>query len=271
MLLTGASGGLGHYIAYALAERKVKLALVAYPGDDLEALCNELLKRGVEAIWIVADLRVPEQRISMLEQVRTTFGNIDILVNNAGVEYTSLYHDLSEDNIREILNVNLEAPMILSHMVLPEMLKRRSGHIVNISSLAGKLGSACQEPYSASKAGLVAFTSALRASYRGTGVSASVICPGFVETGIYTKLKENTGFQAPLLLGTSHPELVARKVIRSIERDLPEVVINRYPVKPIIATMVIAPQVGEFLLRLTGAHDFFGKVAAALKQKHSLK
>ncbi len=265
VLVTGASGGLGTYITYALAEQDVKLALVAYPGAELEVLCQRVKRQGVQAAFLSADLRDRAQRHSVLDFVHKEFGEVDVLVNNAGVEFTSAYDDLSEQNIEDILRVNLEAPMVLTRLVLPEMLRRGHGHVVNVSSLAGKAGPAYQEPYAASKAGLIAFTSSLRATYRGSGVSASVICPGFVEAGIYENLKKQTGYSAPPLLGTSKPDAVARALIRAINSDLPEVIINPLPVRPLFAISAMFPSFGEFLTRQTGAHAFFKKVAAGLK------
>lgn len=266
VLLTGASGGLGTFMTHAFAERGVKLALVAHPGVDLEGLRNVVEKRGCHAVAYTLDLRDPAQRRWAVEQTRKELGPIDVLVNNAGVEFTSIYHELSEANICEVLNVNLEAPMILSWLVLPEMLKRKQGHIVNISSLAGKSGPAFQEPYAASKAALVAFTMSLRATYRGSGVSASVVTPGFVEAGIYADLKERAGCAAPALMGTSKPETVARAVIRSIESDRPEIIVNPLPVRPLLAFMALFPRTGEWISDRTGANEFFQKVVEA--QKH---
>jgi short-subunit dehydrogenase len=263
VLLTGASGGLGTYLAKAFAELGTHLMLVAFPGAGLEDLKQMAEQKGVRAVALAADLRDPEQRRLVMERTLAEFGGVDILINNAGVEFTSRYHELPEETVLDILRVNLEAPMVLTHMVLPHLLKRKAGFIVNMSSLAGKCGPAFQEPYAASKAGLVAFTSSLRATYRGSGVSASVICPGFVEAGIYTRLKETTGCVAPPLLGTSKPETVVRAVIRSIEKDLPEVIISRNPFRPLLGFIALFPSAGEWVLRQTGAHDFFGKVAEA--------
>lgn len=268
VLLTGASGGLGNYIARALAQHGVKLALVAYPGVGLDVLRQETERTaGTRAISMANDLRDPVQRRAVVEQVTKEFGPIDILVNNAGIEHTSAYHDLPEDEILDIVRVNLEAAMILTRLVLPGMLQRRSGHIVSMSSLAGKANPAFQEPYAASKAGLIAFTYSLRATYRQEGVSASVIIPGFVEAGIYAKLKEVSGCAAPPLLGTSPPEKVADAVIRSILKDLPEIIVNPLPVRPLLAVMATMPRVGEWALAKTGGHDFFRRVLAAQKQR----
>lgn len=255
------------HITRALAERKVKLALVAFPGIELDELQRSVTASGCEAFSLAADLRDPEQRHFVLEEVHRNLGEVDILINNAGVEITSAYHELTEKNIADIIGVNLEAPMVLTKLVLPEMLRRRSGHIINMASLAGKSGPAYQEPYAATKAGLIAFTSSLRGTYRRDGVSASVIVPGFVEAGIYAKLKANSGCAAPALLGTSPPEAVARAVIRAIEGDLPEVIVNSLPVRPLLATIAMFPRLGEWAANQTGANEFFHRVVVALKEK----
>lgn len=266
VLLTGATGGLGTVIAHAFARRGLNLALVASPGIELNGLRTALESQGVKVATWVTDLREPDQRRTMLVEVRETFGEVDFLINNAGVEFTAAYHELTEDDLRDILNINLAAPMVLTRLVLPEMLRRRAGHIVNISSLAGKSGPAFQEPYAATKAALVAFTSSLRATYRGTGVSASVVTPGFVEAGIYANLKSRSGCSAPRLLGTSKPEAVARAVMKVIERDQFEQIVNPLPVRPLLAFCALFPTLGEWLTERTGGNDFFRKVAARLRQ-----
>jgi short-subunit dehydrogenase len=266
VLLTGASGGLGTYIAEAFAARGVKLALVAYPGADLEALRESVGKHGCRAIAMDSDLRDAAQRREVVARVRKELGEVDILINNAGVEATSWYHELEDETILQMIAINLGAPAILTRQLLPSMLERRSGHIVNVSSLAGRGNPAFQEPYSATKAALIAFTYSLRASYHGTGVSASVITPGFVEAGIYANLKARTGCAAPAVLGTSPPGAVARGVMRAIERDLPEVLINPIPVRPLLMLSLLSPALGEWLTRITGANDFFLRVVEAQKR-----
>jgi len=267
VLVTGASGGLGLPIARELAKRGANLGLVAFPGVELPPLKKELETSGIRAFYLVADLRQPNERARVVETVARELGEVDILINNAGVEFTRPYHRLSEEEIASVLGVNLEAPMALTRLLLPSMLERRRGHIVNMSSLAGKSGPAYQEPYAATKAGLVAFTTSLRATYRGTGVSASVICPGFVEAGIYARSKEESGCAAPAILGTSPPEAVARAVVRSILRDLPQVIVNRWPVRPLFALTELFPAFGAWLTRLTGAHSYFQRVYEAQESK----
>jgi short-subunit dehydrogenase len=267
IVVTGASGGLGTVMSHAFAGLEANLALVAWPGLELEALRNALRHRGARAISIIADLRDAQERRRAIQAIYEEFGTIDVLINNAGVELTGAYHEQTEQDILDVVAVNLEAAMILTRLVLPEMVKRSKGHIVNISSLAGKGGPAYEEVYAATKAGLIAFTSSLRATYKGTGVSASVIVPGFVEAGIYAHLKEISGCKAPAILGTSQPDKVASAVIRAILRDKPEIIINPTPVRPLVALINLFPSFGEWLVDKIGTNDFFRRVVKASAEK----
>ncbi len=265
-ILTGANGGIGPFIAHALAAEGMHLLLVAYPGAGLGDVCSAVKEHGTRAQMLTADLREPAERQRVVEQAVQELGRVDVLVNNAGVEYSSPYHELSETQIKEVLNVNLEAPMMLTHLVLPGMLGRGLGHIVNVSSLAGKSGPGYQEPYAASKAALTAFTFSLRGAYRGTGVSASVVCPGFVEAGIYARLRASTGCAARGLLAACRPERVARAVVRSIRGDIPELIVSRYPVQPVLALAAISPTLGAWIIARLGVHAFFRRVVEAQRR-----
>jgi short-subunit dehydrogenase len=266
VLLTGATGGLGPHMAAALASRGMNLVLVAYPGGELEEVRLATLARGVKAISLVLDLAKDQDRRQAIEATKTEFGGVDLLVNNAGVEYSSYYHELSETRIKEVLSVNLEAPMMMSWLALPGMLNQGHGHIVNISSLAAKSGPAFQECYAATKAALFGFTMSLRATYRRLGVSASVICPGFVEAGIYSRLKTRAGRSAPALLGAVSPERVARALLRAVESDRLEIIVNRYPVRPLLALSAVSPSLGCWLAAQFGVNDFFQRVVDAEKR-----
>ncbi len=263
VLLTGASGGLGVYIARALAADGANVLLTACPGKELPELANQVSGYGVRSAYLVADVRSPEARQQLLFWAQKTFGAVDILINNAGVEYTGLYHELTTSQIQDVLDVNLQAPMMLTHALLKGMVERGTGHIVNMSSLAGRVGPACQEPYAATKAALVAFTYALRASYRQHGVSASVVCPGFVEAGIYSRIKAVSGRSAPPLLAACKPEKVAKTILRVIKRDSPEAVVSCLPVRPLLVLNSMFPSLGEWVGNKLGAHEFFRGVAAS--------
>ncbi len=260
-ILTGASKGIGVYVARALAKEGTNLVLAARSVSALEAVREEVERLGVRAVAVPTDVGDRSALESLVERSRSEFGAIDILVNNAGIELTLAYHKLTPEEIEEMVRVNLIAPMHLTWLVLPGMLERGQGHIVNMSSLAGKTGPAYGEPYGATKAGLIGFTQSLRATYRDSRVSASVVCPGFVEEGMYAKTKEEFGVEAPRRAGVSKPEAVARGVIRAIKKDLPEVIVNPGATRLLLTMAAMSPGLGEWILERIGANAIFQKVA----------
>lgn len=261
-VLTGASRGIGPYIARALVKERMNLVLAARSAAELESVAAEARAGGVRAIAIPTNVADRAALEALVAGANHEFGAIDVLVNNAGIVRPSAYHKLQAEDIERMIRVNLTAPMLLSWMVLPGMLKRRRGHIVNMSSLAGKAGPPYDEPYAATKAGLIGFTESLRAEYRGTGVSASVICPGFVEgAGMYQHLGEGRGLVAPRLLGTVSPEAVARAVVRAIKRDAPEVLVNPGPTRLLMTLAELSPSLREWVMRRFGVVDLFRRAA----------
>jgi short-subunit dehydrogenase len=268
-ILTGASGGLGMYIAKALASQKMNLVLTALSGSTLDDVAAKI-SHQTKVLSFPADLADRAALESLIINARNAFGAIDLLVNNAGVAMFFPYHKLRSDDIKRSINVNLTSSLLLTRMVLPGMLERGSGHIVNISSLSGKAGPSCAELYVATKAALIAFTESLRAEYRGTGVSASVICPGFVEAGIYQRAVEDTGLTAPWILGTSSPERVARAVVEAIKKDRPEIIVNPGPTRLLTTVAEFFPSFAEWVLRYFGINDWFRRVAETREQRGTL-
>lgn len=189
---------------------------------------------------------------------------VDVLVNNAGVLVIYPYDRLSIDDIERAVRVNLLSAMALARLVLPGMLERGRGHIVNLSSVAGKFGPPCDEVYAATKAGLIGFSESLRAEYRGRGVSASAICPGYVEeAGMYADGLEATGIPAPRWVGRTTPDAVARAVVVAIKRDRPEIIVNSPPVRPLSVLSELSPSLSEWILTRFGAWAPFTKGAEA--------
>ena len=265
IVITGAPGGLGSHLVGVLAPLRPRMLLVSSPGVSLVETRDKARQMGAEAHELIADLRTDEGITSTVDTAFEKLGGIDLLINNAGIEFTAPYHELTEQQMLDVMSVNLIAAMRLTHRFLPSMLKQRSGRIINMSSLAGRLPPACQEPYAASKAGLVAFTSSLRATYAGSGVSANVLCPGFVEAGIYKRLREQTGIAAPLTLGTSQPETVAAALLKVIETDAPEVIVNSLPMRPLLMLQQAFPRLYEKVGDISGGHAFFKRIAEKLK------
>lgn len=252
VLLTGAAGGIGHHIADVLARRGARL-VVSDVSD--EKLADAPLPES--ATRIAADLR----SLEAIEQLVAQAGPVDVLINNAGLEYTGAYHDQSAAELAEILHVNLHAPMELIRLVVPSMISRGGGHVVNLGSISGKGPSPFLATYGTTKAGLIQLTRSLRVEYRGSGVSFSAVSPGFVEReGMYARMADGDGLRAPRSLGTSPPEQVAQAVLEVLENDLPEKIVASRPMRPFFALTELSPRLGELGIIGSGARRFLRRV-----------
>jgi short-subunit dehydrogenase len=248
VLVTGAAGGIGHHIVSTLLERG---AVVLAHDVDLAAFESAGLPDDV--VKLPADLRDMHNCERLIERA----GAIDVLVNCAGLEYTGRYDEQGRGEIEDLVRVNLLAPMMLTRVVLPGMLERRSGHVVNIASIAGKGPTPFLTVYGATKAGLISLSQSLRAEYRGSGVSFSVIAPGFVsDEGMYARMEG----EAPMALGTSTPQRVAEAVVKVIEHDRPEKIVASRPMRPLFVLNQVSPRLGELGITAFGAKRFLRKV-----------
>ena len=257
-LLTGGYRGLGPYVARALAEEGVNLALTARSGDDLRAVAAGLESTGVRVVTVPGDITDGSFRVRLLEEVVNAFGRIDLLVNNAGIEWVYPYAQLEPGAIEQMIQTNLASPMLLTRMALPDMIRRGTGHVVTMSSLGGKKGSPYSATYAATKAGLIEWTRGLREELRGSGVSASVICPGFVaEAGMFAVYN----MKAPGMVGETTPEKVAGAVVRAVRGDVGEIIVTPALVRPMMVLDVIHPGIGAWLLRTFGVYDFYRRKA----------
>jgi short-subunit dehydrogenase len=270
VVITGASRGLGTYIAKELAGAGCHLVLAARTAAALEQLAEEIRGLGRRALPVACDVTDADSRRSLVSAATAEFGRIDILVNNAGIEVTAHFEEQDEDELDRIIRVNLISAMQLTRLVLPGMLERKRGHIVNVASLAGKVPVPYSSPYSASKAGLIAFTEGIRMEFRKRGVSASVICPGFVaDAGMYADWVVETGAKASLLAGTVKPERVARDVVKAIRKDRPEMLQFWVPARLTPALAEIMPGTFEKVYPAFGVDRTFGKLADARRRREA--
>jgi short-subunit dehydrogenase len=266
VLLTGGSRGIGPYIARALLARGARVTLAARSGDDLERVRDSL---GTDRVTTVAgDVTNEEDRVAMVADAEATFGPTDVLVNNAGIESILPFTEYTEEDIHATVATNLDAPIQLCRLVVPGMLARRRGHIVNVASLAGKAPTPYNTVYAATKHGLIGFTYSLRAELYGTGVSASAVCPAFVsETGFVTSYVEPEVTRG---LGTeTDPRKVGRAVVRAIERDKPDVVVAGALPQIADVSLAISPRLTEFLARRLGGYDSLRREAVARARRRN--
>jgi short-subunit dehydrogenase len=262
-LVTGASGGLGTHIARRLAREGMNVVVSGRREDALGAVVGELSALGVQARAVAADISDLSQIDPLIERSEAALGAIDLLVNNAGVEITSAFTSYTREELTAVIDVNLTAPLLLTHQLVGGMLARGRGHVVFVSSAAGKVGPAYQEPYAATKAALVGLTQSLRAEYRDAPVGFSVVCPGFIAgDGMYQRMLDE-GFKSNRLIGETTIAKVVDGVVDAVRRDLPEVIETGAPLRPALALNQLAPRFAERLAPRFGVTELFRRIAVA--------
>ncbi|MBI4270760.1 MAG: SDR family NAD(P)-dependent oxidoreductase [Candidatus Rokubacteria bacterium] len=251
-ILTGASRGIGPHIARALAREGAHLALSARDAEALERVAAEIRGLGARAVALPADVGRATDRARLVREAERALGPVDLLVNNAAIENEGPFTRLDTAAITTTIATNLDAPIQLTRLVLDGMLGRRRGHVVNVASLAGKKGVPYAAVYAGTKAGLIEWSGALRLELRGTGVSLSSICPGFVTgEGMFAR----SGLAPSPMIGSCTPQEVAAAVVRAVRRDEPEVFVNSRPMRPLLVVAAVAPRIAERLMRAIGLVD----------------
>ena len=192
VIVTGASGDIGRAICKAYFKEGYAVAAVYNSGmESALSLKNELLSLDCGRIEIFkCDLKSEEDIISLIAKVKETFSSIDSLVNNAGISKIHLFDTVSLTEWEEIIKINLTAPFILSRECLKEMIWKKSGNIINISSMWGQVGASCEVAYSASKGGLIAMTKALAKEVGPSGIKVNCVAPGLIDTKMNSHLTE---------------------------------------------------------------------------------
>jgi short-subunit dehydrogenase len=217
ILITGASGGIGGAIARQLAERGASLILVNRDGEKLEALAAQLRATGGKVTPLVGDLAQPGEPARLVRDALAQAGSIDILINCAGVQNFGFFAEESAADTATLFNVNTIAPIAMVNAVLPHMLERGKGQIVNLGSIFGSIGFPCFASYSASKFALRGFSEALRRELAGTGIGVTYVAPRFTKTAFNRSVV--TRMADALKMNQDEPESVATSVIATIERD----------------------------------------------------
>ncbi len=258
VILTGASRGIGAFIARELAKKQATVICVSRSQGDLDKICAEINDLGGKSIGIACDISKIERIPKLMWKIKQLTGScdVDILINNAGIEIYRAFQNYSLADIQLVMSVNLMAAIELTRLILPNMLIRGNGHIVNIASLAAKKGHPYDSIYSASKAGLLMWADALRQELANTHVEVSNICPGYVSG---QGLLVDTGIPAPSMAGISTPEHVAIAVCQAIEKNGAEVIVNGNVImenltKLLLATEQFFPRLGDMVNRHLGVN-----------------
>lgn len=191
-IITGASRGIGAEIARKLAAAGAKI-VVNYSGsqEKAEAVAAEIQGNGGEAIAIKANVSDAEAVKAMVDETMKAFGSIDILVNNAGITRDNLMMRMKDDEWDDVINTNLKGVFICTKAVTRQMMKQRSGRIINIASIVGVMGNAGQANYVAAKAGVIGLTKTTARELASRNITANAVAPGFITTDMTDKLGED--------------------------------------------------------------------------------
>ncbi|MEO0768875.1 MAG: SDR family oxidoreductase [Cyanobacteria bacterium J06649_4] len=267
VLLTGAAGGIGTFIARALVMARARVVCVGRSREPLETLQAELVAAGGEAIALPFDLQNLEAIPAFVQTAERLAGPIDILINNAAIEKHRPFQNYSVADIQAITTTNQLAPMMLCQLLLPGMLERGKGHIVNISSGAGKRGAPFNSVYSATKAALNNWTEALRLELSDSPVNISLVCPGITDAGMFHALE----MEAPESMKVTPPSEVADAILNAIVKNQPEVILDGITSKVFVALSQLSPQLGDRILHKVGIVEANRSCAQRLMKEESEK
>lgn len=202
--MTGASQGIGRAIALAFAQNGANIVVTARSEDRLRALASEAEALGVKALAAPADIGVEAEINGVAEAAISEFGGVDILVNNAAIIHANIpVVELDSQLFRDVLNVNMTGAFLITKALLPKMIERGYGKIINISSIGGRKGGAGRSAYRITKAGLISFTESLAAEVKEHGIDVNAICPGGVDTEGFRVAFNTRGREDNPKLGTS--------------------------------------------------------------------
>ena len=213
VLITGASAGIGAELARVFAKHGHKLALVARSADKLQALADELkFEFGTDAIVMPADLSTAKGVAGLVAALDKRKEEIDILVNNAGVLEVGAFCDMPTEDVMKLVHLNIAALTQLTSLLVPRMLERKFGRVLNVASLAAFQPLPTMAAYAASKAYVLSLTEALSEELRGTGVKFTALCPGLTDTAMVAgvKARSATAASLPSIL-ISDPKDVAKQ------------------------------------------------------------
>ena len=244
VIVTGASSGIGEAISLACACEGARVALVARRKARLEAVADEVRRLGGEPLVLATDLVEPAAAQQVVDRIRGQWGRADALVNNAGQGMLASFEQTTPEDLRRLFEINVVSILAMTQAVLPLMRQQRDGHILNISSIAGRHGTPWRSAYSATKFALGGLMESLRQELRGSGIRVSLVYPVNVPTEFRDVEVKKLDVQSTGPAQTAVE--VARAIVRCLKRPCAE--LYPYPLaKGLAALSLLAPEVADAL------------------------
>ncbi|MDO8474630.1 MAG: SDR family NAD(P)-dependent oxidoreductase [Candidatus Rokubacteria bacterium] len=206
-IVTGAGRGIGRATALELARQGADVVIAELDQAGAKRTAEEVGALGRRAVVAPTDVTSRADLRAMVDRAKAEFGRIDILVNNAGIYRAAATLDVTEDHWDAIMTINAKAVFFASQAVLPAMIAQKSGSIVSLASMAGKIGSKTNLPYNASKAAVVSMTKSLALAHAADGIRVNCVCPGYVETDMWSQVSKEQG----ALLGMTAEEFTRHR------------------------------------------------------------
>ena len=250
VLVTGAASGIGRLMSLYFADEGANLAIVDINEKQLADVCGEVESRGVKCLPVVCDITGQDRVKKTVGKVTKELGNVDVLVNNAGIVSGKKFIDLSVEEMRRTMEVNYWGHVYFTRLVLPGMMERNEGNIVNIASSAGLLGMPVLSDYSASKFADVGTSEALRRELKNDGyknIYITCVCPYIIDTGMFE------GFKPFLLNPFVKSEKAARAIVKAVKKNKPYVYLPYGSIKMMTVLKLMPARIFDYILNVAGA------------------
>ena len=251
--VTGASSGIGEALVYALAKEKAKLVLSARRKEELQRVADATKLAKDDYLILPLDLDRQQDFEQKRNEVLQKFGRIDVLINNGGISQRSLAKDTTIEVDRQIFETNFFGTIALTKVVLPDMLKQKSGLLITITSAVGKFGSPWRSGYAASKHALHGFFDSLRAEVYDDNVKVMLVCPGFIQTNVSRNALTGDGSKLGTMDGATLKGLTADKcageIVSAIKSDKEEIIVSQFKERFGVWVMRFFPRLFSKMIR----------------------
>jgi all-trans-retinol dehydrogenase (NAD+) len=252
VLITGAARGMGKLFALNFAREGSRVVITDVDQEELQKTLDEMKEKDYDVYAYVHDVSDHDACFELEEKVEAEVGPVDVLVNNAGIAINESVLETSEEAFRRITEVNYLGQIWMIQAFVPGMVKRGSGHVVNMCSLAGKVVAPYMAPYCATKWAFIGITDGIRQELKGTGVNFTIVNPGYINTGMFE------GTTVPLITHWQDPQKVADAMVEAVKKNRAEICVPRFIIHLAALTRALGlPKFADIALGILGANKTF--------------